>query len=61
MSIYYPYNYQENRIPRYEELKKNANSSYYKLEKNNYLNSIDNNISTSFSSYNKYNKKNIID
>ena len=52
MSIYYPYNYQEIRIPRYGDLKQNTNNSYCKLEKNNYLNSIDNNISTSFSSYN---------
>ena len=61
MSIYYPYNYQENRIPKYGDLKQNKNNSYYKLERNNHLNSIDNNISTSFSSYNKYNIKNNLD
>lgn len=61
MSIYYPYNYKENRIPKYTDLKQNTNNSYYKLERNNYLKSIDNNISTSFSSYNKYNIKNNID
>ena len=61
MSIYYPYNYQEIRIPRYGDLKQNTNNSYYKLERNNYLNSVDNNISTSFSSYNKYNIKNNLD
>ena len=61
MSINYPYNYQKNRIPRYGYCNQNTNNSYYKLERNNYLNSIDNNISTSFSSYNKYNRKNNID
>ena len=59
-SYSYPYNYQDNRIPRYGNFMQDSNYSNYRRDKDNFLNSLNNNISTSLSSYDKYNdNKNI--
>jgi hypothetical protein len=58
----YSYMRQENRIPRYRDFlhdTTNSNSNY-RRERENYLYSINNNISTSLSSYDKINDKNAL-
>ena len=58
LSSNYPFNYQENRIPRNTYLLENNTGSNYRRGRENFLNSINNNISTSLSSYDKINEKN---
>ena len=53
-----PYNYQESRIPRYRYFFENTKGSNYRIGRENFLNSLNNNISTSLSSYEKNNEKN---
>ena len=57
----YSYMRQENRIPRYRDFLHNTSysNSNYRRERENYLYSINNNISTSFSSFDKINDKNL--
>ena len=51
----YPNYNQEKRIPRYRNFLDNIENSNFKRERGNFYNSINNNISTSLSSYDKYN------